>query len=569
MNLPGLRRLSHRLRLLIFSVFTIVPTGAALWTLLLFTVLALTPPPVTPTRVVPLTDLNPIGANFFLEREVEAWKLDRTLSMAQSAGIAWARQQFPWEEIEPAPGQFNWEKYDQIVNLYLRSGIQVIARLDRPPPWARTNASGTGSSGPPDDFGKYGDYVEAFARHYQGKIYLIQIWNEPNLGQEWNDSPIDPVAYARLLRIGYTRAKAVDPNIRILTAPLAITLGDPYPNGENSFRNMNDLQFESEMYAAGAKDYFDIFSANAFGLKSPPEEPPDPGKLNFQRVVLERQLMEKNGDSNKSVWINEYGWNASPASMPESKLIWGRVTEDQQADYTTRGIEYARQNWDWVGVISIWFFRQVGDLSINNPEYFFRMVDVDFTPRPVYAAVSKLANAALPAGPGRYEETNPGLVYQSGWRPNFDPRASAGEEMVSDTSGATANLEFSGEAINLLLHKSPAGGRVGIKLDGTNVNGLPVDSNGQSYVDLASTSSQWQATVQVASGLSRGIHEVKLTVSGQVNLDGFVVPEIQNPSPPWVIIVPLVALGIIAGYMLVRELRMTDRSHASSHTRGS
>src|SRR5207244_1593933 len=99
---------------------------------------------------------------------------------------------------------------------------------------------------------------------------------------------------------------------------------------------------------------------NAFGLGSPPEEPANPGALNFQRVVLERAVMEKNGDAGKSVWINEYGWNAAPPSMPDSRLIWGRVTEDQQADYTIRGIDYARAHWPWAGVTSIWFFRQVG-----------------------------------------------------------------------------------------------------------------------------------------------------------------------------------------------------------------
>ena len=380
MNLPGLRRLPHRLRLLIYAVFAVVPLGTSIATLLMFTLLAPPPPPVSSPRKIPLTDVNPYGANFFLEREVEAWKRDRTLAMARSAGITWARQQFPWEEIEPSPGEFNWDKYDQIVDLYLHNGIQIIARLDRPPPWACANASGSGSSGPPDDFNRYGDFVEAFTRHYEGRVYFLQIWNEPNLGVEWNDAPIDPAAYTSLLKIAYMRAKAVDTNIRILTAPLAITLGDPYPKGENVFRNMNDLQFLNEMYAAGAKDYFDILSANAFGLRSPPEDPPDPGKLNFQRVVLERQVMERNGDSNKSVWIDEYGWNAAPASMPDSKLIWGRVTEEQQADFTVRGIEFARKNWNWVGVISIWFFRQVGDISLNNPEYYFRMVDVDFTP---------------------------------------------------------------------------------------------------------------------------------------------------------------------------------------------
>jgi hypothetical protein len=556
MNLPGLGWLPRRLRLLLFSVFAPVPLGAGLVTFLLFTVFAPPPPPFTPRRSIPLTDLNPYGANFFLEREVEAWKRERTLTMARSAGITWARQQFPWEEIESTRGEFDWDKYDGLVDLYARNGIQIIARLDRPPLWARNDASGTGSSGPPDDFNTYGDFVEAFARHYQGKIYYLQIWNEPNLAREWNDAPIDPAAYTNLLKIAYDRAKAVDPNIRILTAPLAITLGEPYPKGENVFRNMNDLLFLDEMYAAGAKDYFDILSANAFGLGNPPQDPPDPGTLNFQRVMLERQVMERNGDQNKSVWIDEYGWNAPPAAMPDSKLIWGRVTEEKQADYTVRGIEFARKNWDWVGVISIWFFRQVGDISLNNPEYYFRMVDVDFTPRPVYLQVAQAANSAQVAGPGQYEETNPALQGDEGWKPKFDPRASAGEELVTTTAGAHATLRFWGEGVDLIAHKGREAGRLIATLDGGNVSDLPRDANGRSYVELAQAKEEWQSIVPVERGLSRGVHTLDLVAAGNANLDGFTVPEVDNPAPPWLVIVPLVVLGMISSYFLYKELRV-------------
>lgn len=36
-----------------------------------------------PPRTIPGTDVNPYGANFFLDREVEDWKRDRTVRMAR------------------------------------------------------------------------------------------------------------------------------------------------------------------------------------------------------------------------------------------------------------------------------------------------------------------------------------------------------------------------------------------------------------------------------------------------------------------------------------------------------
>jgi hypothetical protein len=55
----------------------------------------------TPARPIANTDVNPYGANFFLAREVEPWKRERTAEMAEQAGLGWAKQQFSWAEIEP------------------------------------------------------------------------------------------------------------------------------------------------------------------------------------------------------------------------------------------------------------------------------------------------------------------------------------------------------------------------------------------------------------------------------------------------------------------------------------
>jgi hypothetical protein len=100
--------------------------------------------------------------------------------------------------------------------------------------------------------------------------------------------------------------------------------------------------------------------------------------------------MERSGDQDKAIWLNEYGWNAAPDSFPEEARPWKRVSEEEQAEYTVKGIEYARENWPWAGVFHIWYFRQVGDIQPQDAAYYFRMVDVDFSPRRVYHAVQKL-----------------------------------------------------------------------------------------------------------------------------------------------------------------------------------
>lgn len=362
----------------------LIATGASL------ALAACGPAGSTAPRTIPNADVNPWGTNTFLHKEVESWKKQQTVKMIQEAGIVWVKQQFPWEDLEqPRKGQFydtkynqvTWDKYDEIVKLVEDAGLKLIVRLDRPPPWARADQSHP--ERPPENFDDYGDFVYAVASRYKGRVNHFQVWNEPNLGEEWTGKP-DAAEYVRLLKIAYARIKEANPQAVVLSAPLAI-------NTETGPLHLNEFDFLDQMYQAGAKEYFDVLSANAYGMDKPPTDPPSKTVLNFRRVELLRQVMEKNGDANKAIWFNEYGWNASPPEIPKEERIWQRVTEKQQADYTVQGVQYARKNWPWAGVFNTWYFRQVGDIPPTKAEYYFRLVDVDFTPRPVYNAI-KAAN---------------------------------------------------------------------------------------------------------------------------------------------------------------------------------
>ncbi|MBI3741083.1 MAG: hypothetical protein HY257_04935 [Chloroflexi bacterium] len=512
-----------------------------------------TPPPEpAPPRLIPDTDVNPYGANFFLDREVEDWKRDRTVRMARDAGIVWAKQQFSWEEIEKRKNNFDWDKTDQMVTTFERYNLQIIARLDRTPVWARRDKSLPQT--PPDDFNDYGDFIDAFVRRYKGRIHYIQIWNEPNVFPEWGNRPADPNGYVDLLKIAYARAKNADASIRILSAPLAITLGEGWSINSPYWKHYPDLDYLDAMYQAGAQNYFDILSANAFGLRATPDDPPDSNQLNFQRVALAHAVMERYGDTNKAIWINEYGWNASPADFSEQKLIWGRVTEQQQAEFTLRGIQQARANWNWVGVFNIWYFRQVGDVSPERADYYFRIVDVDFTPRLIYNRLKEIATAPNIARTGLYQETNPAVELRGNWQPRLDARARGSREMVTRQPGARAVIRFIGDGVDLFLHRHPEGGRAWIVMDGQRVAGLPLDSNGNSYVDLASPKDEWQVRVSVKN-LARGTHTLELIVAGtggEVTLDGFTVSLSGDAEFPFALVTGLSALLLIVLTLFVR-----------------
>jgi hypothetical protein len=350
---------------------------------------------------VPFTPENPYGVNVFLHKEVEAWKIEETLRLAAAANIQWIKQEFPWQEIEFRKGYFfddkwqksSWEKFDLIVDLAERYGLNVVARVGHPPEWAK---AAPGGDSPIKDYQDLADFTNALLDHYGGRIKYVQMWNEPNLAAEWvPGKAVDPAQYAAMLKAVYPAIKDGHPDVAIMSAPLAMTLEGPETRG-----NMNELDYWEGLYEAGVRGNFDIVSANGYGLDQPPEAEPDPDVINFRRVELLREIMVDNGDEDTPIWFNEYGWNASPETLSEEQRnYWRHVTPQQQAEWTVAGISYARENWPWAGVIFIWYLRQVGDIPPDMAEYYFAMVDPEFVPQPVYNSVK--VNAANFPGPAK------------------------------------------------------------------------------------------------------------------------------------------------------------------------
>jgi hypothetical protein len=341
--------------------------------------------------VTPRVD-NPLGINTFLEQDVTLEARKRSLEMIREAGYAWIRQQVPWSSIEPVnKGSFidrvifvdTWEIYDTIVDLAEANDLRIIARLDTSPPWARPGSDWMFT--PPDNLDDYGDFVELVARRYKGRVNHYQIWNEPNLHIEWGKRPVDPAAYVRLLKVGYERIKRVDPEARVLAASLS-------PTVEESEQALNELIYLQRMYDAGAASYFDIMSVQAYGLRSGPDDRRlELADVNFSRPTLLRELMVKNGDAAKAVWASEVGWNSQPESV-SAEPTFGRVSDELQARYTVRALERARAEWPWMGVMNLWFFRRPHQDEWDQPFFYFRMVEPDFTPRPVWSAVREYAH---------------------------------------------------------------------------------------------------------------------------------------------------------------------------------
>jgi O-antigen ligase len=490
---------------------------------------------------VPQAAVNPFGANVALEQYDEV-ELEQALALIEAGGFQWVRQTFPWADIEAQAGQYDWAAWDRIVNAVREHNLNLIAVLDTSPEWVRRTAD---RYSPPQEVADFGRFAQAFAERYREEIDYYQIWDEPNLSSHWGNAYVDPADYARLLREGYIQVKAADPTSFVLTAGLA-------PNSESGPLNLNEVAFLRGLYAAGARDYFDIVAIKPYGFNTGPDDRQvHLGILNFSRAQLVREVMVTNGDETRAVWAVEFGWNALPAGWQGQPSIWGQVSEEEQAQYTAAAIERAGDEWPWLGVLAVAHFQP--GAPPDDPHWGFALVDQQWQPRSVYQRLRELATAPPIAYPGHYPADHYTACYTGDWRlsPQGADIGKSGDNLV---------IAFKGTRLDLTVRRGDFWGILYVTVDGRPANHLPLDSQGRAYLVLHDPLYRTE-TVTLASGLADEVHEAELVAErgwGQWAIVGWTVAREPNLAPyrlAWVL------LGICAVVLLAASYRLLPTTY--------
>ena len=311
----------------------------------------------------------------------------RDLKLITDAGFRWQKTLFQWRQIEGAcKGCFDWSEADRVVQSSARAGVQVIARLDFQPTWARKDGA---LNGPPDNYQDYADFVSAFVSRYGssskiGRVAAIEAWNEVNLDREWGGATIDKqqaADYVRLLDRAYSAAKAADPAVVVISAGLS-------PTGVNNGHAVDDVQYLQWLYDTGLKGKFDVLGAHGnvqapevdAALSSLPNFPHP--SFYFRRIEQLRDVMVKNGDGDKRVWLLEFGWTADPIHPSYS---WYAVSEEKKGANILKAFQYARQHWQpWIGVMTLWTLADPA-WTPEREEYWWAITNTDGTARPAYS----------------------------------------------------------------------------------------------------------------------------------------------------------------------------------------
>lgn len=505
------------------------------------------------------------AVNVQLEMEPDEAAVARTLDMVRDAGLGWIRQQVSWADLEPGHkgnfwdgdrGRPTWARLDAVARLAAERGLRVIARVELPPDWARP--AGSFKSHPPSNVRDYADIVAAITSRYRGQIDHVQLWNEPNLSEEWGRRPVDAAAYVELLRAGHEGARRGNARAVVVAASLAQTLE---PDLETA-AGLDDLTYLDRMYAFGAAPFFDVAAANGYGLWTGPDDRQlGAGYTNLSRLLLVRDVMARHGDAGKPLWVSEFGWNAEPPGWDGRPSPWGRVDEATKAAWLQAGWDRAGREWPWMGPMAAWLMRQPRPIA-DDPTQFFALVRPDWSTTPAYDAL--VADARSPVlGPGTWPDGAPGIKYIGTWQVSPRPGGSLRE---TPAPNAHVRLRFRGTGIDLVSPVGPERGVAYVTVDGSYLlaGQLPRNRFGQAMIDFGAPEARDAVRFAVASGLPDGEHRLELTVSGDagtgssapgVGIDGVVVTRERGSAPEVLLAVAGVASAGAAGWSLRRPAR--------------
>jgi unsaturated chondroitin disaccharide hydrolase len=230
--------------------------------------------------------VSPYGACSHLARE-EFDNRETTMRLMQASGIQWARADFTWGTVEPKPGEWQFERFDEVLKSAAKYNIQILPILDynstfANPAWQHLD--------------KWELYVRNMVERYQGQIPVWEIWNEQNLEGFWKDPK--PENYLPLLKKSYETIKSINPELQVAVGGFA---GMPF-------------EYIEKLYEIGGGKYFDIMNVHPYSHPRPPEMKME------QHLTKLNEIMKKYGDADKPLWITEVGW-PTPESVSETDDI--------------------------------------------------------------------------------------------------------------------------------------------------------------------------------------------------------------------------------------------------------
>lgn len=294
-------------------------------------------------RLPPGRQASPFGIHTMVQsrRDMDyiEYQLGKSLELMGSG--AYVTQLFDWIGPGWTEGPPTWMV--DFVNECYERGLTPVIRL----------AGGRGSSWykpKADPNGSYQTWTQAFKRVVQGlpvpegRWLYVQVWNEPNLNEEWEGAS-SPVEYGRFLVEMAAALRSIgNQRIVILNAPLS-------PGGDYPY-----LDFLEDMLNAVPESIsaFDVWASHPYPNNHPPEYNLHNGTARYADATIdlyqqELAILAAHGRSGLSVLLTETGYRLGHADFGFEG--YPPINEENRADYIIRAY---RDYWSqWPEVIGV------------------------------------------------------------------------------------------------------------------------------------------------------------------------------------------------------------------------
>ena len=260
--------------------------------------------------------------------------LNHSLSLVEELKATWVRCGIAWEQIEPSPGEYDWEHLDRVVNQTRQHHLRLLVTLRAFNPWAgiriparQNQAHANRAATPPKDMAQFARFVGAAAARYKGRGVCWQIENEPNLGVYWLGTREE---YVHLLKSAYTAIHAADLDAVVVSAGIACEffehLGAPQQRLAR-LKQWFDAVFESGAFdAIDIHDYFIPEDGNPWGIT-------------FGGYIGAVKSWMKEKGVRAPLWITEFDFPSGPLTVRQKTVSFA---PDRQAGFLEQAISQAR-----------------------------------------------------------------------------------------------------------------------------------------------------------------------------------------------------------------------------------
>lgn len=230
----------------------------------------------------------------YLNYDYSAENIERYIKILKNIGVSFLREDCYIENIKSANGLYVYpEWWDTFFETAARHGIEIILCLN-----AYSYPTDTSA------IAQFADFAAVTARKYEGKVNLIELFNETNYSRV-----TDGAGYTEMLKTVYPAIKSINSDYQVITGVLSGA----------------DTAYTEEILKAGGANYMDAFSFHPYTYPLSPET------ADFTITITRmHDLFTKYTSKDIPFYLTEIGWTAAENNYG--------VSEEKKAEYHIRAL---------------------------------------------------------------------------------------------------------------------------------------------------------------------------------------------------------------------------------------